>query len=411
MGGSPVIRAFSLILALGIAPAAAQDFTIRSEIGAAFAWANATSLDTALGFDTRQTWQGQARLMWRANAGALQLEFAAIIGVAKGDDVLYRTAITPFLPPQPPASLFDLTYANITGDTAFGASIDRAVVSWASENLVLKAGRQAITWGEGLVFHPGDIVAPFAPNATDTSYKPGVDMLYGQYLFASGADIQAIWVPRPTAPGGAIDPDASTFALRAAFQTGVLDVALMAARDRADLVASLGLAGPLGEASWKAEYVGWRLASGAWRPSWLLNLSNFATIGGVNVSYFGEYFHNGFGVAPGTALDALPADLRKRLGTGQVFLPGTDYLALGASLQLSPDLSMTPSALVSLNDSSALLSLALDYSLGDNTNITFNYSQPTGATGTSFGGLETSTGSGIFATPARSAELKLVHFF
>jgi len=416
-----VTRAFSRLLApilaqviaLGLFPATAtaQDFSLRSEIGAAFNWATPSALDTALGFASRQTWQGQARLMWRADAGALQLEFAATIGAAKGDDVLYRTAIAPFLPPQPPASLFDLTYASINGDKAIGATLDRAIVSWSSENLVLKLGRQAITWGEGLVFHPGDIIAPFAPNATDTSYKPGVEMLYGQYLLASGADIQAIWVPRPAVPGGAIDPNASTFALRGAFQAGALDLALMSARDRADLVASLALAGPLGDASWKAEYVGWQLASGAYRPSWLLNLSNFATIGTVNLSYFAEYFHNGFGVAPGTALDALAPDLLKRLGTGQVFLPGRDYLALGAALQLNPDLSMTPSALVSLNDSSALLSLGLDLSLGDNTNITFNLSQPTGATGTSFGGLETSAGSGIFAPPPRSVSLKMIHFF
>ncbi len=411
MGGSPVIRAFSLVFALAAAPAMAQDFTIRSELGASYDWAAPASLDTALGFGTRQTWQGQMRLMWQASLGELQLEFAGVIGAAVGDNVAWRAALAPFLPPQPPATLFDMTYANVTGNTALGARVDRLVLTYARENLVLKAGRQAITWGQGLVFHPGDIVAPFAPNATDTSYKPGVDMLYGQYLFDSGADVQAIWVPRPLVPGGPVDANASTFALRGAFRVGEVDVALMAARDRGDTVGSLGLAGPLGEASWKAEYVGWQLASGAYRPSWLLSAANFTTIGDVNVSYFAEYFHNGFGVAPGTALDALPPELLKRLGTGQVFLTGQDYLALGATLQLTPDLSLTPTALISLNDPSALLSVGLNYALGDNTNIMFTYSQPTGPTGTSFGGLETSAGSGIFATPPRSAELKLVHFF
>ena len=78
------------------------------------------------------------------------------------------------------------------------------------------------------MFHPGDILAPFAPNATDTSYKPGVDMLYGQYLFASGADLQAVWVPRALVAGGAVDVNASTFALHGAFQSGDLDVARLA---------------------------------------------------------------------------------------------------------------------------------------------------------------------------------------
>lgn len=74
-----MIRAFSRLsaplLALNIAPASAmaQDFSLRSETGAAFNWATPSALDTALGFVTRQTWQGQMRLMWCSDAGALQL--------------------------------------------------------------------------------------------------------------------------------------------------------------------------------------------------------------------------------------------------------------------------------------------------------------------------------------------------
>ncbi len=405
-------RACSLaLIALLAGPAAAQGLTVRTEIGGAFDRAGPASLDAALGFASRRTWQGQARLMWEPAAGPLRFQLHAQLGVLSGDEVAWRAALAPFLPPAPPATLFNLTVAQINGDTALGARIDRLSVSYADAALVLKAGRQAITWGEGLVFHPGDIVAPFAPNAPDTSYKPGVDMLYGQYLFDSGADIQAVWVPRPALPGGAIDPDASTFALRGAFRLGEVDVALMAARDRGDRVASLGLAGPLGDASWKAEYVGWQLAGGGYKPSWLLSLSNVGALGDVSLSWFAEYFHNGFGVAPGTALDALPASLNKRLATGQVFLTGTDYLALGAQMQLTPDLSLSPLALLSLTDSSALLSLAADYALSDNTNLKFSYSQPLGAPGTSFGGLETSAGSGIFAAPPRAASLRLVHYF
>ena len=410
-------RAFEIALAAGLAAASvaasseAGTFTLRTESGIDWDVAAPDSLDAALGFAERQTFSVQGRLMWQESAGALRFEAHLLMGAAQGDEVLYRSAIEPFLPPAPPATLFNLTAGIRDGDALAAASIDRLSLSWSSDNLVLKVGRQAITWGEGLVFHPGDIVAPFAPNATDTSYKPGADMLYAQYLFASGADIQAIWVPRAQIAGGPVDVDASTFALRGAFQAGAVDISLMGARDRGDWVAGLGLAGSLGQGSWKAEYVGWQMAGGSYAPSWLLSYSNISTLGDMSVTWFGEYFHNGFGAAPGATLDALPANLVKRLGTGQVFVTGREYLALGASAQISPALSFSPLALLSLEDGSALLSLSADWALDDNTNLTASWSQPLGDTGTSLGGLETSPGSGVYASPPRAASLKLVRFF
>jgi len=41
----------------------------------------------------------------------------------------------------------------------------------------------------------------------------------------------------------------------------------------------------------------------------------------------------------------------------------------------------------------------------------FNYTHPVGAPGTVFGGRETTTGSGIFARPARRATLQIVRYF
>ncbi len=59
-----------------------------------------------------------------------------------------------------------------------------------------------------------DLFDPFAPDATDTEYKPGTDMLYGQYLFDDGSDLQAVIVPRPAHRGGGLTGNASSFALR-----------------------------------------------------------------------------------------------------------------------------------------------------------------------------------------------------
>lgn len=393
-------------------PAFADGVSVRTSFASSGAWSDGSSLDAALGFQKRTTSSGGARFMWNKSAGAFRFEIHSHLAFAKGSDVAYATLLAPFVPTPAPATYFNLTQTWLSSsDTVVQNTVDRLNMSFSTPNFVVKVGRQAITWGSGTVFHPGDIVAPFSPNAIDTSYKTGADMVYLQYLFDNGADIQAIAVPRAAVLNGPVTYDSSTFALKGHVEAGSLDTSLMLARDRADTVASVGLSGALGGASWNAEYVHWALAGGAVHPSWLINISNFGTLLDRNISYFAEYYHNGFGVDASTPLDSLPVSLTKRMSTGQVFYAGLDYLALGALVQLSPDLTIAPNAIVSLGDRSTLAGVSVNYVLGDNTNLVFAYFRPFGAQGTDFGGRETSLGSGIYGGAPNSASLQLVHFF
>jgi len=410
-----VIRAVKLAacaLILAATQSVADPIRIRMDYAQTSQWSDASSLNSSVGFPVLNAGSGGARFMWQGTAGDFRFDVASHVRVVTGDTLAYGAAVAPFYPAPVPATFFNLTQTlSQSGSVLVTNRIDRLSVSWSSPNMVLKLGRQAITWGAGLVFHPSDIVAPFSPNATDTAYKPGADMLYAQYLFDSGADIQAIVVPRGTGFGGPAVISASTYALRARAQLGPVETALMLAKDRGDNVYGLTLSGALGGASWNAEYVDWYLASGGRVPSWLVNITNFGTAFGKNISYFAEYYHNGFGVAATTPLAGLPARLTKRLSTGQVFLTGVDYLALGGSIQLGQDFSLAPNALINANDGSALASLSANYTLGDNSNLVFSVFQPFGADGTDFGGRETATGSGIFSGPGQSVSLQFVQFF
>ncbi|MYA87456.1 MAG: hypothetical protein F4X97_03200 [Boseongicola sp. SB0662_bin_57] len=399
-----------LIAAIMAMPVWADGFRVRTEAGLTSSSADATSLEADLGNRDTRALNAAARLMWDSFEGPFRLEVHAQFNAAHGSRIALTSALMPA--EGPPRTLLDLSGDwSHDPDQAVVGVIDRASVAYAGENLVLKAGRQAITWGSGLFFHPSDIVAPFSPDAVDTSYKPGVDMLYAQYLFDNGADIQTIAVPRAEARGGAVSLDQSTLAIRGSTTLGSLDGALFHARDRGDSVAGLNLSGPLGGASWNAEYVHWRLTDGTAHPSWLFNITNFGTLGDWNVSYFAEYFRSGFGVDASLPSDALPASLTKRMSAGQVFFGGQDFLAPGGQIQVTADLSISPRAIFNLNDGSRLATVSVNYALGDNTDLAFDYSSPFGADGSEFGGRETSAGSGIFAGPSRSATLRLIHFF
>lgn len=393
-------------------PAPADALRLRTDYSLTSGWSAASSLDTALGFQNRTTGAGNVRLIWDKSLGDFQLEIQSNLSFAQGDAIGYGAALAPFLPTPPPATYFDLARPwRINGTTMATNTIDRLSISYGSPHFVIKAGRQAITWGSGTVFQVSDIVAPFSPNALDTSYKPGVDMVYAQYLFDSGADIQTIWVPRAASFGGTIAFASSTFAARARMTLGPIDTGVMLARDRGDAIASLAFGGPLGGASWNVEYAQWMLASGTTHRSYLANISNFGTLFGRNISYFAEYYHNGFGVDAALPFDSLPASLIKRMSTGQVFNTGRDLLAFGGQMQITPDLMIAPNAMINLQDRSAVAGVLVNYTLDDNTNLVVNYLHPLGATGTEFGGRETTAGSGVYLGPSRSLTVQLVRYF
>jgi hypothetical protein len=140
--------------------------------------------------------------------GSWRFDAAYVVGFTWGGAPDYNPLS--LLAPPPPQTWWVLTDRFLNQKHLVAAQrIDRLSVTYSSTHVVLKFGRQALTWGAGLVFHPMDLFDPFAPDAIDTQYKPGTDMLYGQYLFDNGSDLQAVIVPRPAHNGGGLTAKAS----------------------------------------------------------------------------------------------------------------------------------------------------------------------------------------------------------
>ena len=98
--------------------------------------------------------------------------------------------------------------------TAIVHRLDRLNVGYTTEHTVWRFGRQAISWGNGMVFTPMDVFNPFDPAAVDKEYKTGDDMLYGQYLFNSGNDLQGVAVVRRNPRTGDVESDQSSLAFK-----------------------------------------------------------------------------------------------------------------------------------------------------------------------------------------------------
>lgn len=292
-----------------------------------------------------------------------------------------------------------------SGDAALMHRMDRLWVGYASESTVLRVGRQAITWGGGLYFSPLDIVNPFDPATIDTEYKPGDDMVYGQYLRKNGDDLQFAYVARRDVLSGDVSGDEATAALKYHGIAGDSEYDLLLARNygrttigfsgnrsiggavlRADLL--------LGNADdWTAEFVG--------------NLSYSWVWWGKNVSGSVEYYFNGYGQKNGrydpVSLTANP-ELFRRLLRGETFSLARNYLAGGLTVEVSPLWTISPNLFANLDDPSALLQVVAQHSLGDNLTVLAALNVSIGPDGTEYGGIETalpgrylSRSAGLFA--------------
>jgi hypothetical protein len=355
---------------------------------------------------------GNLRLTWEPVWGPWGLSIHDLVSVEDGL-VVRVTRQEQELLRAPPATWLNLTQTFWQGPQVQGTQvIDRLALTYTTPDFVLRVGRQALTWGSGLVFRPMDLFDPFSPSATDTEYKPGTDMLYAQWLYGDGSDLQFILVPRADRAGTAPSSDASSMALHLHTALFGHQFTWLLARDHGDWVGAIGVNGALRGASWNIELLPTAVNGGASLLSALANLSDAVMLAGRNATVFLEYFHNGFGVDGGNAtLASLPPELLDRLERGQLFDTRRDYLATGLTLEVNPLLNVSPTLIVDLDDRSLYALIAATYSLSDNLNLIGGLQVPVGPAGSEFGGIGLMPGSPTVLAPATELYLQMRRYF
>jgi len=310
--------------------------------------------------------------------------------------------------PSDAARLWDLTKTvSDDEDIAILHRLDRFNIGYTTDNTVIRAGRQVLSWGNGLMFNPMDFFNPFDPVALDKEYKTGDDMLYAQRLFDSGADLQGVWVVRRDPADSDIDRDQNSVAAKyhtwLGDDSGVLQNAeldLLAASHYDDDIIGAGLIKSLGGAVWRTDLL-WTHTDRDDYASFVTNLSYSWVWNDTNWSGVIEYFYNGLGLSGD---DYTLADIRnhpdllKRLQRGELYSIGRHYLAASATIELTPLWLATPALFTNLNDQSALLQLGSQYSLAQNWQLTAALNIPLGSKNTEYGGLKISAGGPTIAT-------------
>ncbi len=309
--------------------------------------------------------------------------------------------------PNDDRRLFDLTdVIRDSGKNVVLHRLDRLTFGYTSEKAVLRVGRQALSWGNGLFYAPMDLVNPFNPATVDTEYKAGDDMLYAQYLRDSGDDVQGAYVARRNPLTGDVEADEATVAIKYRGFLGETEYDLLVARSYGDSVVGIGGGRSSGGAIWRADVVATHTNSDTY-VQLVTNLSYSWNWFDRNMSGAVEYFYNGFGQRSGRydpiSLGNNP-NLVNRITRGELFSIGRHYLAGSVMIEVTPLWGLTPTVLANVSDPSGLFQLVTNYSVADDMTFLASINVPLGPKGSEFGGIESglpdrflSGGAGLFA--------------
>ena len=320
---------------------------------------------------------GAGRERWSFSADyqlvALDWDSLAVTGALPGDGRRY----------------LDLTSViHEGGRSALLHRLDRLSVGFTGERVVVRVGRQALSWGNGLYYAPMDLVNPFDPAAVDTEYKAGDDMVYAQFLRGNGDDLQFAHVARRDPVTGASGTATATTAFKYHGLAGDHEFDVLLARHYDDDIAALGGSLTLGGAIARADVVATRMVDDTvWQ--FVGNLT-YSWLGfGRNMSGAVEYHFNGFGQEDGryapADLLANPA-LLARLERGESFVLGRHYLAASVTVEMTPLWQLTPMLFANAGDPSALVQVVSNHSLADDMTLLASLNVPIGPGGSEFGG-------------------------
>jgi hypothetical protein len=312
--------------------------------------------------------------------------------------------------------LFNLTRTIKAGDDyVVYQRLDRLNLTYTPDWGTLCIGRQALTWGDGLIFNPMDLFNPFSPTTVLRDYKVGDDMAFLQLPVGRGG-LQLLYVPRRDPANGRVEEDQSSYAGKFHLTgAGSLEMNFMAARHYGDDVFGLGAVGVLGGAAWRADAVYTLLTSEDADHGFLqltANLDYAWQWGGRNFYGFMEFYYDELGRTGGYAQALNDVPLRKRLERGELFTLGKTYLAGQVEIELHPLVHAYGTAIVNLSDPSGILEPRLSWDVTANIQLIAGAGLYWGAHGTEYGGFDTTAaGQRVEVAPADQVYLWVTYNF
>jgi hypothetical protein len=254
----------------------------------------------------------------------------------------------------------------------------------------LRIGRQAVTWGNGLLFNPMDLFNPFSPTDIERDYKIGDDMITVTKFAGKLPEIQVLCVPRRHPETSGIEAEQSALAVKAHMVKGETEFDLLAAANCGDRILGAGARGYLFDAAWRLDVVYTAVNPRYDQENFVSSVANLDySWTWLDHNWYGliELYYNGLGRGDDASTALLDNQIRERLDRGDVFVLGKWYAAAQTRIELHPLVNAYTTVFMNLNDSSGIIQPRLTWDATQNLTFTMGADIHWGGTDTEFGGF------------------------
>ncbi|SDU10106.1 hypothetical protein [Desulfobacula phenolica] len=287
--------------------------------------------------------------------------------------------------------IFDLTQTvKETADYILWHRLDRLLLSIKPSWGDIIVGRQAVTWGNGLIFNPMDLFNPFSPSDTNRDYKMGDDLVSVRFTTQESGEFNLLYVPRRDVITGEIDFKSSSIAGKNHFFIGDMEMDVMGALHYNETVLGLGASGCLGDAAWRWDLVWSTIKKGNRHKNGyievVLNMDYSWVWFKKNIYGLIEYYHNGLGKNNYT--NALKdTEVVERIDRGESFALGKNYVSLQIQVELHPLFNVYVNVINNFRDPSGIIQPRAVWNTTQNSNIQLGANFYYGRPGSEYGGF------------------------
>jgi hypothetical protein len=298
--------------------------------------------------------------------------------------------ITVLRPVDDDRRLFDLTHTiHETDSTILYHRLDRLSLTLVPNWGLIRIGRQAVTWGNGLTFNPMDLFNPFAPTDVERDYKVGDDMINTLFSMERIGDVQLLYISRRAPRTGEVAWDQASLGGKLHTAIGTTEMDIMVAKHYSDMVIAMGSVGYLGDAAWRLNAT-WTFLDDDSRTNDYLSLvanGDYSWLWlGKNVYGFLEFFYNGLG-EDNYSKALIDPVISERLDRGELFTLGRYYVSGHMRVEIHPLFNLFFTAINNLQDPSGILQSWAVWDIAQDIQITFGENIFYGGNETEFGGF------------------------